>query len=219
MTWRKTSLGWIHYADFPPAIARNPIACRCSWLATRWLNRQQVSMAADPNASIALPFTPRPENLNGELVGDVGFDPLNFSEEVRKIRISTHGLVFNEVSVCSQMESCVAGLTRVFKHDAVIPYWRDRQLCATPTRCMYNVFHVPMCSLCDVWTQHTKPTYEILRAACYGRILLYLVVPCSTNMAREHRSTGGPDCKLVDPILFIRPIADSILAHSPSVGA
>lgn len=43
----------------------------------------QVSMAADPDASIALPFTPRPLNLNGELVGDVGFDPLNFSEEVR----------------------------------------------------------------------------------------------------------------------------------------
>lgn len=42
----------------------------------------QVSMAADADASIALPFTPRPLNLNGELVGDVGFDPLNFSEEV-----------------------------------------------------------------------------------------------------------------------------------------
>lgn len=40
-------------------------------------------MARDPEASIALPFTPRPERLNGELVGDVGFDPLNFSEEVR----------------------------------------------------------------------------------------------------------------------------------------
>lgn len=45
--------------------------------------RNQLSMAADPDASIALPFTPRPTNLNGELVGDVGFDPLNFSEEVR----------------------------------------------------------------------------------------------------------------------------------------
>lgn len=40
-------------------------------------------MAADPEASIALPFTPRPSKLTGELVGDVGFDPLNFSEEVR----------------------------------------------------------------------------------------------------------------------------------------
>lgn len=47
-------------------------------------SRLQMSMAADPNASIALPFTPRPENLTGELVGDVGFDPLNFSEEVRR---------------------------------------------------------------------------------------------------------------------------------------
>lgn len=42
----------------------------------------QVSMAADAEASIALPFTPRPQMLTGELVGDVGFDPLNFSEEV-----------------------------------------------------------------------------------------------------------------------------------------
>lgn len=39
-------------------------------------------MAADPEASIALPFTPRPQMLTGELVGDVGFDPLGFSEEV-----------------------------------------------------------------------------------------------------------------------------------------
>lgn len=35
------------------------------------------------DASIALPFTPRPAMLTGELVGDVGFDPLGFSEEVR----------------------------------------------------------------------------------------------------------------------------------------
>lgn len=42
----------------------------------------QLSMSADPEASIALPFTPRPAMLTGELVGDVGFDPLNFSEEV-----------------------------------------------------------------------------------------------------------------------------------------
>lgn len=31
--------------------------------------------------SIALPFTPRPAMLTGELIGDVGFDPLGFSEE------------------------------------------------------------------------------------------------------------------------------------------
>lgn len=43
-------------------------------------------MAADPEASIALPFTPRPQMLTGELVGDVGFDPLNFSEEVSQAR-------------------------------------------------------------------------------------------------------------------------------------
>lgn len=47
----------------------------------------QLSMAADPEASIALPFTPRPAMLTGELVGDVGFDPLNFSEEVRSAEI------------------------------------------------------------------------------------------------------------------------------------
>lgn len=40
-------------------------------------------MAADPEKSIALPFTPRPAMLTGELIGDVGFDPLGFSEEVR----------------------------------------------------------------------------------------------------------------------------------------
>lgn len=44
-------------------------------------------MAADADSSIALPFTERPLNLNGELVGDVGFDPLNFSEKVIYIYI------------------------------------------------------------------------------------------------------------------------------------
>ena len=34
--------------------------------------------------STALPFTPRPAMLNGELIGDVGFDPLGFSEEVTR---------------------------------------------------------------------------------------------------------------------------------------
>lgn len=39
-------------------------------------------MAAGEDNSIALPFTPRPAALDGELVGDVGFDPLGFSEGV-----------------------------------------------------------------------------------------------------------------------------------------
>lgn len=53
-------------------------------------------MAADDGASIALPFTPRPANLNGELTGDVGFDPLNFSEEVctAVYRMSSCGACF-----------------------------------------------------------------------------------------------------------------------------
>lgn len=42
----------------------------------------QLRMAEGEDNSIALPFTPRPLALNGELVGDVGFDPLGFSEEV-----------------------------------------------------------------------------------------------------------------------------------------
>lgn len=53
----------------------------------------QLSMSADPEASIALPFTPRPIMLTGELVGDVGFDPLNFSEEVSKFVIVLPGRV------------------------------------------------------------------------------------------------------------------------------
>lgn len=40
-------------------------------------------MMSEEDNSIALPFTPRPAALNGELVGDVGFDPLGFSEGVR----------------------------------------------------------------------------------------------------------------------------------------
>lgn len=42
----------------------------------------QLRMAEGEDNSVALPFTPRPVALNGELVGDVGFDPLGFSEEV-----------------------------------------------------------------------------------------------------------------------------------------
>lgn len=42
-------------------------------------------MSADEeDKSIALPFTPRPAMLTGELIGDVGFDPLGFSEEVNE---------------------------------------------------------------------------------------------------------------------------------------
>ncbi|CAM9274106.1 unnamed protein product [Scytosiphon promiscuus] len=48
-------------------------------VATR--SARQLSMSEDADASIALPFTQRPLRLTGELVGDVGFDPLGFSEE------------------------------------------------------------------------------------------------------------------------------------------
>lgn len=64
-------------------------------------------MAADPDASIALPFTPRPKALNGELVGDVGFDPLNFSEEVRvdSLRITRMDCSLRSSSQCTS-EQC-----------------------------------------------------------------------------------------------------------------
>lgn len=38
-----------------------------------------VRMAADDDLSIALPFDKRPTNLDGTLPGDVGFDPVGFS--------------------------------------------------------------------------------------------------------------------------------------------
>lgn len=38
-----------------------------------------VRMAADDDLSIALPFDKRPPNLDGSLPGDVGFDPVGFS--------------------------------------------------------------------------------------------------------------------------------------------
>lgn len=59
-------------------------------------------MAADPDASIALPFTPRPQMLTGELVGDVGFDPLGFSEEVSNQGDPSNGflLAFTNVHSC-----------------------------------------------------------------------------------------------------------------------
>lgn len=31
--------------------------------------------------SVALPFAAKPKNLNGELAGDFGFDPLKFSDK------------------------------------------------------------------------------------------------------------------------------------------
>lgn len=34
-----------------------------------------------PNNSVALPFLPRPEALDGTMIGDVGFDPLGFATE------------------------------------------------------------------------------------------------------------------------------------------
>ena len=35
----------------------------------------------DEIRSIALPFATKPVNLNGELAGDVGFDPFKFSDK------------------------------------------------------------------------------------------------------------------------------------------
>ncbi|CEM35487.1 unnamed protein product [Vitrella brassicaformis CCMP3155] len=41
-------------------------------------SRGQISMQ-DIEKSVALPFARKPDNLNGELVGDVGFDPFGFT--------------------------------------------------------------------------------------------------------------------------------------------
>jgi hypothetical protein len=47
--------------------------------------------------SVALPFAAKPKNLNGELVGDVGFDPFKFSDkgDLAKFRVAElkHGRV------------------------------------------------------------------------------------------------------------------------------
>ncbi|GAB5030505.1 light-harvesting protein [Nannochloropsis oceanica] len=47
--------------------------------------------------SIALPFAAKPQNLNGELAGDVGFDPFKFTDkgDVAKFRVAElkHGRV------------------------------------------------------------------------------------------------------------------------------
>lgn len=49
--------------------------------------------------SIALPFAAKPQNLNGELAGDVGFDPFKFSDkgDVAKFRVAElkHGTFFD----------------------------------------------------------------------------------------------------------------------------
>lgn len=47
--------------------------------------------------SVALPFAAKPKNLNGELVGDVGFDPFKFTDkgDIAKLRSAElkHGRV------------------------------------------------------------------------------------------------------------------------------
>jgi len=53
-------------------IAPAPLAARAS---------RTVRMAADDDLSIALPFDKRPPNLDGSLAGDVGFDPVGFSNK------------------------------------------------------------------------------------------------------------------------------------------
>lgn len=44
----------------------------------------QLSMAATPDRSIAIPIDPYPEGLDGEMVGDVGFDPAGFANNPPK---------------------------------------------------------------------------------------------------------------------------------------
>jgi hypothetical protein len=58
------------------------LACTASaFMAPAPLARRSsaVRMAADDDNSIALPFDKRPTNLDGTLPGDVGFDPVGFS--------------------------------------------------------------------------------------------------------------------------------------------
>ena len=47
-----------------------------------------VAPVPDALRSVALPFAAKPKNLNGELVGDFGFDPFKFSDngDVAKFR-------------------------------------------------------------------------------------------------------------------------------------
>lgn len=49
--------------------------------ATKFSRRQVVRMAVDDDRSIALPYAERPANLDGTLPGDVGFDPIGFTND------------------------------------------------------------------------------------------------------------------------------------------
>lgn len=54
----------------------------------------QLSMSQAPvddsMRSVSLPFAEKPQNLNGELVGDVGFDPFKFTDkgDLAKFRVA-----------------------------------------------------------------------------------------------------------------------------------
>lgn len=50
-------------------------------LAAKKTTLSEVVAGSDGERSISLPFASKPDNLNGELVGDVGFDPFRFSDK------------------------------------------------------------------------------------------------------------------------------------------
>ncbi|CAM9838072.1 unnamed protein product [Choristocarpus tenellus] len=87
------------------------------------VNRVALSMAGRKNIgqeterSIALPFAAKPKNLNGELVGDVGFDPFRFSDngdlakyrraELKHGRVAMLGVlgaIYQEINVLPGMD-------------------------------------------------------------------------------------------------------------------
>ncbi|KAG5177964.1 light harvesting complex protein [Tribonema minus] len=57
-----------------------PSALPATQLAAAKQTMSEVS-SGDDERSVSLPFAAKPANLNGELVGDVGFDPLRFSDK------------------------------------------------------------------------------------------------------------------------------------------
>ena len=62
---------------------------------------RSLSMVMD-DRSVALPFDPRPVNLDGTLAGDVGFDPLGFTAQWADVSTVT---CYEDVSQC--LHSCI----------------------------------------------------------------------------------------------------------------
>lgn len=67
--------------------------------------------------SVALPFAAKPQNLNGELAGDVGFDPFKFTDkgDIAKFRVAElkHGTFLRSGE---KRRSCREGKDRSWKY-------------------------------------------------------------------------------------------------------